>query len=202
MIKRPVQEMLDGFAVESYSGKVTGSFDVTNDTGRALAYGDEVLLVIQASVKPPAYKTDSNGDLQRVEVFAPNEAEIIIDGETWGKIEDITGVLGTGGQHRLFNPRSDEDPHYTVDVDRGTGEIRLASNDDVNLDEDLGEQVMSKEEAADHAAARERARVAAADSMDDDVFVPGGSAVERIDGGPAGSQDPVLRRFLEDTRSG
>lgn len=192
MIKRPVQEMLDGFAIESYSGKVTGSFDVTNDAGRSLAFGDEVLLVIQASVKPPAYKTDSNGDLQRVEVFAPNEAEIILDGETWGKIEEITGVLGTSGQHRLFNPHVVHVETIEADVDSGL--------DDESLD--LDARIDAHELSVEDVAVRERARAAAADAMEEESYVPNGVGVERIDVPPAGSQDPVLRRFMQEPTGG
>lgn len=198
MIKRLAgQEVLDGFAVESYEGRVSGAFDVSPETGRLLAFGDEVLLVIQATVKPPTFKVDSNGDLKRIEVFVANEAEVIIDNATWGEIEKITGVLGTSGQTRLFNPGKDPQPV----VDFETGEIPLIEEEatwTVEVDEEDEIRL-----ASEHAAARERARVAAADSidMDDEPYSPGGSDVQRIDSRPAGSQDPILRRFLMDEGS-
>lgn len=185
------QEKLDGFAVESYEGRVAGSFDIAQESGRALAYGDEVLIVIQASVKPPTFKVDSNGDLKRVEVFAPNEAEIVVDSVIWGKIEDITGVLGTGGQTRLFNPR--------LDVDYQTGEIPQAVDHDDTADwpNDMKDE---EEEIFARQAARDRTRAAAAEAMDDDDRPYGD--VERVDLPAAGSKDPVLRRFLEEMPSG
>lgn len=192
------QEQLDGFVVESYEGKIVGSFDVTQDDGRKLAYNDELLLIVQVHVKAPSYKTDTNGDLKRVHTFEANEVSIVTDGDIWTKVEDIVGVVGTRGQERLFNP--------LWSVDNQTGEILTTVAPDnpepseegaVPLDEwDSVEDELAA--AGERAKVRERARAAAAGAMDDgdEPYVPPSrGGVERI-GGPAGSQDPILKKFL------
>lgn len=190
------QEVLDGFVVESYEGRTAGSFDVNPDDGRKLAYNDEVLLIMQVHVKAPAYKTDSNGDLKRVHTFEANEVTIITDGDKWTQVEDIVGVVGTRGQERLFNP--------LWSVDHETGEIPTQVESEFT---DITDEVdalrndpnMQQAEEELTRQGRERARARAASEMDEDYdepYSPPASGVERIDGGPAGSQDPVLRRFL------
>lgn len=194
------QEVLDGFVVESYEGKVVGAFDVTPDDGRRLAYNDELLLIVQVHVKAPAYKTDSNGDLKRVHTFEANEVTIVTDGDTWTKVEEIVGVVGTRGQERLFNP--------LWAVDSETGEIPTEIQDESSfvdmtdeVDDLINDPEMQRAQAevmaqAERQRERQRAREAAASSMDEGdgpyVAEPG---VERF-GGPAGSQDPVLKKFL------
>lgn len=196
------QESLDGFVVESYEGRISGSFDVVQDDGRKLGYNDEVLLIVQGHVKAPAYKTDSNGDLKRVHTFEANEVTIVTDGDTWTKVEDIVGVVGTRGQERLFNP--------LWSVDHETGEIPTQVDtepssyvlDETVLRDDPEMQRAEADVQTDRQAARERARVAAANAMEegDEPYLPQSSGVERLTG-PVGSQDPVLRKFLMEPTS-
>jgi hypothetical protein len=212
------QERLDGFAVETYEGKfATKAFDVPDHIGQTLAYNDEVLIVMQARLKPPTFGEDSNGDLKRIHTFEVNEVEIITDAETWDKVEAVVGVIGVKGQLRLFNPLLGHDSlpeafgvelpddKYRIAVDEKTGEIGNFQTSPGNANEKTPEEI-----ASEHDRARERAAESiglddddsgpyvAGEDIPEDTYVPG---VERVNSEPV-NKDPILRKFLQETPSG
>lgn len=73
------REKIDGFTVENYGGRISGSFDIDAADGRRIKLGDDVVMVLFAKVKDPVFKEDKAGDIRRVDVFKADEVWVCTD---------------------------------------------------------------------------------------------------------------------------
>lgn len=61
--------VLDGIPVTSCEGAFMRRFEMTPDDAEAVSYDDTVVLVVVARMVAPAFRTDKNGELIRVNKF-------------------------------------------------------------------------------------------------------------------------------------
>lgn len=184
------QEKLDGFSIESYEGKYSGSFDIEEEVGRQLGYGDEIMTVTISRLKAPSFKDDANGDLKRVHTLQPVEVTIILDRslrnaiyETLADMDSLALTLFTG---RPTNVDDDGvlEPAITV------------SGAELDEEEEFRLEAVEPLEADDSTPVENVGRT----PPQEEVWSPG---AQRVVAKPPTGRDPVLSRFLEESvRSG
>lgn len=81
-------ENFDGQAVTSYEAKFAGSFDLHEESGSKMKFGDIVTFLVSAEVGKSEMVSTRSGDLKRTnrcDVIAVND----IDARTWDIIQDV-----------------------------------------------------------------------------------------------------------------
>lgn len=208
MMSNSNQQRLDGVTVESHGGRFAGTFDLDEDVVEDLAFGEVVYALVIANTQPPVFKTDSNNDLKRIEVFAAEDVRII-PRSVWDEVLDI--IEANAPQQRLFARLAA--PDYSrvqqtdglgnasdVDLTNADGAVPMIVPEPV-VDEETGEILSAEPSHASrpvpaHILERRRRR----ESEVEGAAVPVGTRVAG-QARPAGSQDPLLRQFMEQDQS-
>lgn len=85
-------DRIDGYMIDSYALRFSGTVDLDAETGEKLRFGDNFMVVAYGQVGVPVFKEDSNGDIKRVHVLKADNVQFIDDSELKAEILHYLGV--------------------------------------------------------------------------------------------------------------
>lgn len=68
---------LDGFSVDIYDGRFSGTFEMDEEIGQDINYEDVISFVVVAAVGKANFNTQKNGEVKRTNVFAVENVKIL-----------------------------------------------------------------------------------------------------------------------------
>ena len=71
------QDSIDGYAVEMYAGRFSGTFDMEEAQGKQVAFDDVVTFVVVAEVASPSFRQNKAGEVKRTNSFKVTAAQIV-----------------------------------------------------------------------------------------------------------------------------
>lgn len=176
-----MHEQVDSTSVTQYAGVFSGTFDVEDSDAGDLRYDREVTLVVTARVRAPRFKETKEGDLVRVNVLGVREVAVVKDEQFRSEILGRLNLQELAPT--LFTTLSD----WEADL-RHREEHEVVAEQTLDGTEEpqpyVGDEPEEEEEEEDES---------------EYVFSPGASPGPLADPpswAGAGSQDPVLARFL------
>lgn len=126
----------DGYPIELYDGRFSGTFEMDEESGEGIKYEQSVCFLVVAHASKAAISTNKDGDVkrtntfavQRVEVISPEKAEELIatqqefevspeifsdetiSSDTSGVLHHITSTPVMPEEEDVFRPGEDFDP--------------------------------------------------------------------------------------------
>lgn len=116
------QDSIDGYAVELYDGRFSGTFEMDEAHGKQVAFDDVVTFVVVAEVASPKFSQNKAGEVKRTNSFKVTNVKIV-NGNTALEILNkadlevpgITPPPAYHGSEAFIDPDSGE--IYGADVD-------------------------------------------------------------------------------------
>lgn len=85
------QDRFDGYSIDSYRGRFSGSFDVDPSVGEQIAYGDEVVIVVVAKVGKADITETAIGDMRRTNILKPTDVRFVLNGTEQTRLRENFG---------------------------------------------------------------------------------------------------------------
>lgn len=171
-------DRIDGYMIDSYALRFSGTVDLDAETGEALRFGDNFMVVAYGQVGVPVFKEDSNGDIKRVHVLKADNVQFIDDSELKA---EILHYLGVNVQLRL---QADVVGAGTTSTDVEVGQPELSQVTDVPVG------------AASDTSTIVEVPFEAGDLDEEEEDEGDWSESAQILDGPVRKKDKVLARFL------
>lgn len=127
------QEQFDGYSIDSYRGRFSGSFDVDSHVGEQIAYGDEVMVIVVAKVGKADISETAIGDMRRTNVLKPMDVTFVLGSQEQNQLKEKFGLdsLEVSG---LFSEPEEIPVRFSRDP----------QPQDVVVTEKLGDDVLSR----------------------------------------------------------
>ncbi len=176
------QDSIDGYAVEKYDGRFSGTFDMDEAHGKQVAFDDVVTFVVVAEVASPKFSQNKAGEVKRTNSFKVTNVRIV-NGNTALAILEKANLEVPG----LTPPPTYHGSEAFIDPDSGEIYGADADPDQPWWDDEEGEEAFELEdETVDEL-------FPVANEITGTVSTPGATSLGQV----GQTKDSSLRAFLD-----